>query len=150
MSVRATTPEERFEAYLHRLGTVMGHADRLGPLRGYLTGLLLPGERKSVEPMAAKLDPTRDHGVLCIAAYAFLAAERARLSPPAPVAFLSPVPLPEDFQMRGAASTPRAPQPSVHHHPASSSGAHASPAAPLLPVVRGSPRHRQSLTFMTQ
>ena len=59
MSVRATTPEERFEAYLHRLGTVMGHADRLEPLRGYLTGLLLPGERKSVEPMAAKLDPTR-------------------------------------------------------------------------------------------
>jgi len=37
----------------------MGHADRLEPLRGYLTGLRLPGERKSVEPMAAKLDPTR-------------------------------------------------------------------------------------------
>ncbi|KFE72230.1 Mobile element protein [Hyalangium minutum] len=32
--------------------------DRLAPLRGYLTGLLLSGERKSVEPMAAKLDPT--------------------------------------------------------------------------------------------
>jgi hypothetical protein len=30
------------------------------------------------------------HGVLCIAAYGFLAAERARLSPPAPVAFLAP------------------------------------------------------------
>lgn len=91
------------------------------------------------------------HGVLCIAAYAFLAAERARLSPPAPVAFLSPSPLPEDFQVRGAAATtPRAPQPGVHHHPASPSGAHASPTPPLLPVLRRRPRHRQSLTFMTQ
>jgi SRSO17 transposase len=35
----------------------VGHADRREPLRAYLTGLLLPGERKSVEPMAAKLDP---------------------------------------------------------------------------------------------
>jgi SRSO17 transposase len=58
MSVRASTPEDRFEAYLQRLGRVIGHADRLEPLRGYLTGLLLSGERKSVEPMAAKLDPT--------------------------------------------------------------------------------------------
>jgi SRSO17 transposase len=48
---------ERFEAYLERLGTVVGHADRRAPLRAYLTGLLLPGERKSVEPMAAKVDP---------------------------------------------------------------------------------------------
>ena len=48
---------ERFEAYLERLGTVVGHADRHAPLRAYLTGLLLPGERKSVEPMAAKVDP---------------------------------------------------------------------------------------------
>ena len=28
-----------------------------GPLRAYLTGLLLAGERKSVEPMAARMDP---------------------------------------------------------------------------------------------
>jgi SRSO17 transposase len=48
---------DRFEAYLDRLGTVVGHADRRAPLRAYLTGLLLPGERKSVEPMAAKVDP---------------------------------------------------------------------------------------------
>jgi SRSO17 transposase len=48
---------ERFEAYLDRLGAVVGHADRTGPLRAYLTGLLLPGDRKSVEPMAAKVDP---------------------------------------------------------------------------------------------
>jgi SRSO17 transposase len=49
--------EERFEAYLDRLGAVVGHADRRAPLRAYLTGLLLPGERKSVEPMAARVDP---------------------------------------------------------------------------------------------
>jgi SRSO17 transposase len=34
-----------------------GHADRRVPLQNYCTGLLLPGERKSVEPMAARLDP---------------------------------------------------------------------------------------------
>jgi SRSO17 transposase len=34
------------------------HADRAVPLTNYCTGLLLPGERKSVEPMAARLAPT--------------------------------------------------------------------------------------------
>src|SRR5918996_5359810 len=47
----------RFEGYVERLAEVIGHADRRAPLAAYLTGLLLPGERKSVEPMAAKLDP---------------------------------------------------------------------------------------------
>src|SRR5436309_9123105 len=47
----------RFAEYLERLGEAVGHADRAGPLRAYVTGLLLPGERKSVEPMAAKIDP---------------------------------------------------------------------------------------------
>ena len=42
------------------------------------------------------------HGTLCIAAYAFLAAERARLSPPAALAFLKPAPVPHGFQPRGA------------------------------------------------
>src|SRR5436190_19416731 len=51
--------EERFDAYVGRLGDVLGHADRRGPLRAYATGLLLPGERKSVEPMAARVDPGR-------------------------------------------------------------------------------------------
>src|SRR5919205_3113361 len=51
--------EERFGEYVERLGDVLGHADRRGPLRAYTTGLLLPGERKSVEPMAARLDPGR-------------------------------------------------------------------------------------------
>src|SRR2546426_637555 len=47
----------RFEGYLGQLRAALGHADRAGPLRAYLTGLLLPGDRKSVEPMAAKIDP---------------------------------------------------------------------------------------------
>jgi SRSO17 transposase len=34
-----------------------GHADRAIPLKNYCTGLLLPGERKSVEPLAARLAP---------------------------------------------------------------------------------------------
>ena len=49
--------EERFVGYVARLGEVIGHADRREPLRAYMAGLLLPGERKSVEPMAAKVDP---------------------------------------------------------------------------------------------
>ncbi len=47
----------RFESYLGQLGAAVGHADRRAPLRAYVTGLLLPGDRKSVEPMAAKVDP---------------------------------------------------------------------------------------------
>jgi SRSO17 transposase len=34
-----------------------GHADRATPLKMYCVGLLLPGERKSVELMAARLAP---------------------------------------------------------------------------------------------
>jgi SRSO17 transposase len=41
------------------LAQAAGHADRKLPLRNYCTGLLLDGERKSVEPMAARLAP--DH-----------------------------------------------------------------------------------------
>lgn len=33
-----------------------GHQDRHAPLKSYCKGLLLPGERKSIEPMAARLD----------------------------------------------------------------------------------------------
>jgi SRSO17 transposase len=38
---------------------VIGHADRAEPLRDYCRGLLLPGERKSVEPIAAVTAPAR-------------------------------------------------------------------------------------------
>ena len=53
------TSEARFSAYVEGLSSVLGHADRIGPLRDYCTGLILPGERKSVEPMAAKTAPAR-------------------------------------------------------------------------------------------
>jgi SRSO17 transposase len=49
----------RFEKYVDGLASVIGHADREGPLHDYCTGLILPGDRKSVEPMAAKTDPAR-------------------------------------------------------------------------------------------
>jgi len=39
------------------LANAAGHADRHTPLKNYCTALLLPGERKSVEPMAARLAP---------------------------------------------------------------------------------------------
>ena len=51
--------EERFDDYVERLGETLGHADRRAPLRAYATGLLLPGERKSLEPMAARVEPFR-------------------------------------------------------------------------------------------
>jgi SRSO17 transposase len=51
--------EQRFNAYLDAITAVLGHADRTRPARAYCTGLLLPGERKSVEPMAARLAPDR-------------------------------------------------------------------------------------------
>jgi SRSO17 transposase len=51
------TVEERFERYVEQLTEVVGHADRAELLRAYTTGLMLPGERKSVEPMAARIDP---------------------------------------------------------------------------------------------
>src|SRR5829696_1318921 len=53
------TSESRFAAYVEGLAKVLGHADRVAPLKAYCTGLILPGERKSVEPMAARLEPAR-------------------------------------------------------------------------------------------
>jgi SRSO17 transposase len=55
----ARAGDARFAAYLDGITAVLGHASRVGPARAYCTGLLLPGERKSVEPMAARLEPGR-------------------------------------------------------------------------------------------
>jgi len=49
--------ETRFARYVQEIAAAVDHADRRKPLEAYLTGLLLPGERKSVEPMAALIDP---------------------------------------------------------------------------------------------
>jgi|SRR5580658_5322378 SRSO17 transposase len=51
--------ESRFTRYVEGLVSVIGHADRAGPLRDYCLGLVMPGERKSVEPMAAITAPAR-------------------------------------------------------------------------------------------
>src|SRR5271170_7690451 len=51
--------ESRFSEYVEGLVSVIGHADRAGPLRDYCVGLMLPCERKSVEPMAAVTAPER-------------------------------------------------------------------------------------------
>src|SRR3954470_22747835 len=51
--------EERFAAFVAALVDVIGHADRASPLRDYCTGLLMPAERKSVEPIAAVTAPSR-------------------------------------------------------------------------------------------
>jgi SRSO17 transposase len=57
--VRADGSELRFATYVEGLAGVIGHKDRIGPLRDYCTGLMLPCERKSVEPMAAVTAPAR-------------------------------------------------------------------------------------------
>ena len=51
--------ETRFAAFVELMSSVLGHADRMAPFRSYCTGLILPGERKSVEPMAARVEPGR-------------------------------------------------------------------------------------------
>src|SRR5664280_3563408 len=47
----------RLQVYLDGLTGVAGHADRVVPIENYTKGLMLPIERKSVEPMAARLAP---------------------------------------------------------------------------------------------
>ena len=49
--------EARFEGYCATLTDALEHADRAQPARWYLKGLMLPGGRKSVEPMAARVRP---------------------------------------------------------------------------------------------
>src|SRR6201987_488597 len=83
--------EARLAAYLEAIAGVLGHARRAASARAYCTGLLLPGERKSIEPMAARLDPAHVqakhqslHHVVAQADWddaALLAAVRAQVLP---------------------------------------------------------------------
>ena len=60
MGARLSAPgphEKRFAAFIEGLAIAAGHEDRHTPLKDYCKGLLLPGERKSIEPMAAQLNP---------------------------------------------------------------------------------------------
>src|SRR5438477_8182050 len=56
---RSGTSESRFAGYVEGLVSVIGHADRARPLHDYCLGLMMPCERKSVEPMAAMTAPER-------------------------------------------------------------------------------------------
>ena len=55
--VVAKNLEDRFDEYGEVIGAALAHADRRMPARWYLRGLMLPGGRKSVEPMAARVQP---------------------------------------------------------------------------------------------
>jgi SRSO17 transposase len=83
--------ESRLAAYLDAIVGGLGHARRAASARAYCTGLLLPGERKSIEPMAARLEPAHVqakhqslHHVVAQADWndaAVLAAVRAQVLP---------------------------------------------------------------------
>jgi SRSO17 transposase len=51
--------ETRFKRYAEAMVQALGHADRADPARWYLRGLMLTGSRKSVEPMAARVQPEK-------------------------------------------------------------------------------------------
>ena len=52
-----TSLDTRFARYGEAIVAALGHADRAAPATWYLQGLMLPGGRKSVEPMAARVRP---------------------------------------------------------------------------------------------
>ena len=53
----AAESEKRFANYVEQLARVMGHPARERPMRDYCTALVMPLERKSVEPLAALTQP---------------------------------------------------------------------------------------------
>ena len=55
----AVGADQRFSAYVDGLASVLGHADRVRPVHDYCLGLVMPAERKSVEPLAALTAPLR-------------------------------------------------------------------------------------------
>src|SRR5690349_7082535 len=85
------TGEARLAAYLDAIVGGLGHVRRAASARAYCTGLLPPGERKSIEPMAARLEPAHVqakhqslHHVVAQAEWddaALLAAVRAQVLP---------------------------------------------------------------------
>jgi len=59
MDPQVAESERRFSTFIEGLVSVLGHADRAGPLRAYCLGLMMPCGRKSVEPLAAVTAPER-------------------------------------------------------------------------------------------
>ena len=66
--------ETLFSFYITAISAALGHVDRTAPFQSYCQGLLLPGDRKSVEPLAARVQPARfqaaDHSLHHFAANA--------------------------------------------------------------------------------
>ncbi len=56
---KASSSESRFAFYVEAITSMLGHADRVAPFQSYCAGLLLPGDRKSIEPIAARMQPGR-------------------------------------------------------------------------------------------
>jgi SRSO17 transposase len=54
--------EVRFGSYVEHMASAFGQADRRTPFCSYCMGLILPGERKCNEPIAARLEPCRVEG----------------------------------------------------------------------------------------
>lgn len=52
--------DRELSEYLDTMTTGMGRTERRRAMDGYVTGLLLDGERKSIEPMAARLAEAPD------------------------------------------------------------------------------------------
>ena len=51
--------DKRFTEFIERITRVLGYQDRHRPFEDYCQGLMLSGERKSVEPLAARVRPAR-------------------------------------------------------------------------------------------
>ena len=56
---RTAGVRKRFEKYVDEVVSVIGHADRVGPMQDYCMGLIMASGRKSVEPIAAVTAPHR-------------------------------------------------------------------------------------------
>ena len=82
---------KRLEAFLEEVTSSMGRRERRYWAEQYVRGLLLDGERKSIEPMAERLGPQADVQSLrqfvsqspwdCLAVQAAMAKKAARLWP---------------------------------------------------------------------
>jgi SRSO17 transposase len=83
--------EKRFTTYVDALASTLAHADRKQPFAAYCRGLILPGQRKSIEPIAARVRPEQVsaahqslHHLVAKAAWsdeALLTAVRAQVLP---------------------------------------------------------------------